>query len=118
MEINGREITFAHTVEAECRIADLCRDGDPANMGELFEGSLSKVQRNTAKFIVALSVSGEHRRVWTEEPGYVPKPLTDDEVYTLDRPTFDALLSEALKIWTGEDAQTTVETEPVKKNEV
>ncbi len=116
MEINGREITFSHTVEAECRIADLCRDGDPANMGELFEGSLSKVQRNTAKFIVALAVSGEHRRVWTE-PGYVANPLTDDEVYTLDRPTFDALLNEALKAWTGEDAAETVKTESVKKNE-
>lgn len=107
MNVNGREVHFKRTVEANCDIADLCPDKDASKLDALFSGSYQESQRMCAKFIAALSNAYEHS-VQFADPGYKPSPLTDAEALTLDPPVFSALFDEALAIWRGE--KPTIET--------
>lgn len=56
MIINGKERKFFLTVGASCTIAELCPDGDIANIGKLFDsGRYSKNMTTIAKFISAMN---------------------------------------------------------------
>ncbi len=111
MVINGREIKFLRTVLANCKIADICKDGDLKNAGELFEGKYQDSQKTTAKFIAIMSEGYEMNRKFVE-PGYEPRPLTAEEALNLTEEDFGKCFLEAVDAYSGE--KPTVESEPIK----
>ena len=70
---------------------------------------------NICKLIAALNKGYEERRAYTEA-GYVPDPLTEQEVRSLTTADLTALQGEAMAAFTR-DAETTVETKPPKKDD-
>ena len=113
MQIYGREVGFRFTVGASAKISDLCPDGDISRLGEVLEGQYGKVARDSAAIIAALSEGYEEAFAF-ESPGYTPKPLTVEEVLTLQMGEFAQLQQAALTAWM-EDSKPTVEVEPEKK---
>lgn len=111
MLIFGREVKFLRTITANCKIADLCPDGDMEKAGSLFEGSYQKSQNTAAKFIVALNEGYEMNRKYSEA-GYEPQIITTEELMCLSDEDFNKAFNEALDAYVGERA--TIETEPVK----
>lgn len=111
MEINGREVKFMRTVYAQCKIADICPEQDSSRMAELFSGNYQQSQRQSAKFMAFLSEGYEQNRKFAE-PGYTPRPLTEDEALSLFDEDFTALFNEAFAAWTGN--KPTIETEQPK----
>lgn len=111
MEIHGREVNFLRTVEANCKIADICPDGDINKATQLFSGSYQKVQKTTAKFMAILSEGYEKRKNFNDKT-YEPNPLTAEEALCLTDEEFNAAFVEAFRAYNGE--KPTVETE-VKK---
>lgn len=98
MTINGIDRHFFLTVGASCAIADLCPDGDMANIGALFEGRFADNMRTIAKFIVALNRGYEDREhPDAEKPNYVTvkelMSLTMDEFHQAEREAFAAYSS-------------------------
>lgn len=114
MNVYGRDYHFALTVGATAEIAEMCPDGDISRLGDVFEGGYAKITRATAKFVVALSRGYEAQRAFFED-GYIPHPLTEEMVMTLDSKTFMALQAEAMVAFNS-DQKGTVEVE-AKKNE-
>lgn len=112
MKVNGREVNFCRTIEANCQIADICEDGDFSKIGDLLTGKYQDSQRNAAKFVAILSNGYEQKKKF-QEPGYKPNPITADEIMTLSEDEFTQLFTEAFAAWSGE--KPTIETEPVKK---
>lgn len=113
MQVHGREVGFRFTVGASVKISGLCSDGDISRLGEVLAGQYGKVARDTAAIVAALSEGYEQARAY-EVPGYKPRPLTVDEVMTLQMDEFNALQQAALAAWM-EDSKPTVEVEPKKK---
>ena len=116
MIINGKERNFFLTVGASCAIAELCPDGDVANISELFKGRYSKNMTNLAKFIVAMNRGYEERMHPDAEK---PDVVTVRELMALTKEEFSQAEAEAIAAYIG-DSKTTVETvEPKgsKKNE-
>ena len=111
MKINGRDVQFLRTVMANCKIADICPDGDIANATMLFEGKYQDSQRTAAKFMAIMSEGYEENKKF-REAGYEPSPLTEEEVLNLPDDEFSAAFEQAIKAYSGEKG--TVETEPVK----
>lgn len=106
MIINGKERNFFLTVGASCAIAELCPDGDIANIGELFSGRYSKNMTSLAKFIVAMNRGYEERmRPDAEKPDVV----TVRELMALTMDEFHQAEAEAIAAYTN-DSKTTVET--------
>lgn len=117
MIINGKERNFFLTVGASCSIAELCPDGDIANIGKLFAGGrYSKNMTTIAKFIAAMNRGYEERM----NPGAEkPDVLTVRELMSLTMDEFTQAENEAFAAFNG-DSKTTIETaEPKgsKKNE-
>lgn len=113
MEIHGREIKFRRTVGATCRIAEACPDGDIQRISETMSPeNLSKSQKFAAVFISALNEGYEKSKAF-EEDGYIPNPLTVDEIMCLDQDLFTGLMTEATDAF--KDIKQTVEAVP-KKN--
>ena len=110
MEINGREVKFCRTVYANCKIADICENGDIKNVGKLFDGGYRHSQTSAAKFIAFLN-EGYEQKMKFAEPGYKPNPLSEEEVLSLDEIDFAQIFDEAVEAWTGE--KPTIETAPV-----
>ena len=114
MLIHGREIKFLRTVQAACDIADICPNGDMANIAELFKGTTKTRVTNMANIIHFLSVGYEEAKAFEEE-GYKPNPITVKELMALDEDTFNILFAEATEAFYSD--KQTVEVEPEKKKE-
>ena len=114
MLIKGREIKFLRTVGAACEIADICPNGDMANIGKLFEGTTKNRITNMAQVIHFLNEGYEEAKAFDEE-GYVPNPITVKELMVLDDDTFNELFVEATGAFYAD--KQTVEVEPEKKKE-
>lgn len=113
MKINGYDYHFLLTVGASADIADLCPDGDMANLTQLLDGGFSQSIGATAKLIAALSKGYEDAQKFAVE-GYEPHYLTVGEIMTLTQSQFTDLQREAVEAFT-ESRKTTVEAEPSKK---
>lgn len=111
MQIFGKEIGFLRTVAANCKIADMCPDGDISNASELFEGSYQKSQNMAAKFISYMNEGYEMYRKFSEA-GYEAKVITPEELLYLPDDLFQQAFEEALKAYSGE--KPTIETVPEK----
>ncbi|MBQ7563918.1 MAG: hypothetical protein IJT16_08010 [Lachnospiraceae bacterium] len=111
MQIYGREVKFLRTVAGNCKIADICPDGDINKAGMLFEGSYQKSQVTAAKFICIMAEGYELNRKFND-PSYEPFILTQEMIMNLPDEDFGKAFDEALKSYAGEKA--TVEAEPVK----
>lgn len=117
MIINGKERNFFLTVGASCSIAELCPDGDIANIGKLFSGGrYSRNMTTIAKFISAMNRGYEERA----NPGAEkPDVVTVRELMALTMDEFNQAEMEAFAAFNG-GTKTTIETaEPKssKKNE-
>lgn len=110
MEIHGREVTFKRTVWADCELNKLS-DGSVKRLEESLESDYVTSQLTSAKIIAVLSRASEMARKY-EEPGYEPKPLTEEEALSLTGEEFSQAFREALKAWTGE--KPTIEAVPKK----
>lgn len=119
MEIHGREIRFLFSTGAANEVADLCPNGDLRKVPEMVgkDSKMSDQNGFAAKLIAICSKWADLERKYTE-PGFVPNPLTYEEVLTLDLGVFSELLSEALDKL-GMDVERTVNTAPIpgKKEE-
>lgn len=98
MIINGTERKFFLSVGASCAIADLCPDGDLANIGQLFGGRIGDGMRTIAKIIVALNRGYEDRvHPDAEKPNYVTvkelMSLSMDEFHQAEAEAFEAYFS-------------------------
>lgn len=111
MVVNGREIRFKRTILANCNIIDKLAGGDAENLDRIFDGGYVKSQKAAADFIVEMNAGYETSQTFTDKE-YVPRPLTQGEVLSLEESEFETLFTEALSVWTGE--KVTIETEPVK----
>lgn len=114
MLVKGREIKFLRTVGAACEIADICINGDIANIGKLFEGTTKSRITNMAHIIHSLNEGYEEAKAFDEE-GYVANPISVKELMLLDDDTFNALFVEATDAFYAD--KQTVEVEPEKKKE-
>ena len=115
MTVHGKERGFLLTVGASAEIAELCPGGELDRIGEVLEGPYAKTLRMVAKIIAAMSRGYENNRKY-EEPGYVPDPLTVDEILALPTPELKALEDEALAKF-AQDTKPAVEVEPGKKTD-
>lgn len=117
MIINGKERNFFLTVGASCSIAELCPDGDIANIGKLFAGGrYSKNMTTIAKFIAAMNRGYEER---TNPGAEKPDVVTVRELMSLTMDEFTQAQSEAFAAF-NDDSKTTIETadpKGSKKNE-
>ena len=115
MQIHGREIGFRRSVLATCRIAEICPGKDLNKLGDLLGGDIVTALETAVTFVCALNEAYEqHRKL--EEPGYIPNPLTKEELLDDTEDTLMALVMDAVSVFQA-DGQTTVETEvPKGKN--
>lgn len=118
MKVNGREVGFLKTVEAACRIGEICPDKNVNNVGVLFKNFQSTTEELTAMayFIECMSngyESAKEFQAQLEGKEYTPRPVTIAEVMTLDEDTMSTLWTEAVMAFLGE--KPTVEVEEPKK---
>lgn len=117
MELNGRTVHFKRTIWSTNAVMKMCPDGDLGRFQELFNGDASDQMMTMASFIVALSQGYEYfQEFCAKRDGreYNGDPITFDELMALeDFEVFNKLQEEAVAAWVG-DAQTTVESEPIK----
>ena len=115
MTIQGREPRFRMTVGASAEIAKLCPGGDISRIGEVVGNSTNYADNIDfiVKFLAVMSKWGEIAAAY-EEKDYKPKPLTENELYSLDMETLTQLQNEAFAVYIG-DVAPTVEAEPEKK---
>lgn len=115
MIIHGKERGFALTIGATIEIAEFCPNGDISKIGDaITRGGYARQMTNICKLIVALNRGYEEKRAF-EEAGYVPEPLTEQEVRSLTTTDLTILQNEAMAAF-GRDAETTVHTKPPKKD--
>ena len=114
MQIHGREIGMRLTIGATLEIAKLTPNESIDDIGELIENSTFAGQMGLiVKFIAALSRGYENYKRF-ETDGYVPKPLTEEEILSLDMQTLMELQAAAFAAYRG-DSEPTVEVEDSKK---
>lgn len=117
MELNGRTVHFKRTIWSTNAVMKMCPGGDLSRFQELFNGDASDQMLTMASFIVALSQGYEYfQEFCAKRDGkeYHGDPITFDELMALeDFDVFNKLQEEAVAAWVG-DAQTTVESEPIK----
>ena len=112
MIINGKEVKFRRTVQAQIAVAEICPDKDPNKLAELLSGEYVTGQLAAADFVVALSRAYETAMAY-EDHDYEPIELTRDEILCLEDGQFTDLFMEAWAAWLGE--QPTIGTKPVGK---
>lgn len=112
MKINGRDVSFLRTVMANCKIAEICPDGDIANARMLFEGNYQDSQRTAAKFMAIMSEGYEENKKFRDGGDYEPRPLTEEEALNLTEEEFSEAFGEAIEAYAGE--KPSVEAEPAK----
>lgn len=114
MIINGREVKFRRTVGADMEIGELCPGRDLGRIGDLFGDGMT-FSDNVASVTRIMLILNK----WAEatarlnDPDYVPAPLTEDEILTLDETDFADLQQEMMDAW-ARDTKRTVETAPIK----
>ncbi len=113
MILHGREVDFKMTVMAAGQIAKLCPKGQIKYLPKVLSGDVTDYDRilNTAKIIVYMSEGYENNKKF-EDPEYQTRPLSLDEVLSLEAAEFNALQTLALKRFQGKRE---VESEPPKK---
>ena len=114
MLIHGREVHFLLTVGATRAVAKMCPDGDISNIGLIFEGkNTDKMIDIIAELAAAMSNGYEEQKKYLEQ-GYVPNPITKDEVLTLTIPELEGLQKELMEE-IGAGMKTEIEAEPEKQ---
>lgn len=112
MELNGREIGFRRSILATTKIAEACPNHDLAKLGDALGGDIIVGMETAITFVCALSEAYElHRK--REEPGYVPNPLTREELLDETEDTLMELVNEGVQVYMN-DGKTTVEAEAPK----
>ena len=95
----------------------MCPGGNLNRLGELFQGDAADQIITMASFIVILSEAYEQAAAFEARrrgDEYTSDPLTLDEMMALENmETFQKLQEEAVAAWI-KDAETTVESEPIK----
>lgn len=115
--IHGREVHFRRTVWATCEIAKLCPGGDLARISEAMGDGFASNMEVTARIAEILSRADAEARSWEEHNlDAVNMALTAEELMTLDLEEFISVTTAAMAAF-NKDAETTVETEPVKKTD-
>ena len=116
MIIHGREIGLRLTLGAALKIAKLTPHQSIEEIGEVLGAASFAEQLDLImRFVEAMSQGYEEARAF-EEPGYLKRPLTYDEVQTLDMSDLTVLQHEALAAFYG-DSKTEVEVEEPKKED-
>lgn len=116
MLIHGREVGLRLTMRATLDIAKLTPHESIDEIGDVlgtatFAGQLELI----VKFIAALSRGYEEAKRY-EEPGYVPNPVTEEELLSLDMADLNQLQNEAFAAF-NRDTETEVEVKESKKED-
>lgn len=116
MQIYGRDVHFKRTVGATCEIEQFAPDGDVARIREYFSDAVkfSESMGVCARIMCALNKGYIQSQKYSGEE-CDEKPVTYDELMTLEESAFMDLFMEALDAYSREKPQ--IETEPVKKTE-
>ncbi len=113
MIIHGKEYHFLLTVGTTRAISRLCPDNNIANIGLIFEGkSTDKMIDTIAELSAAMSEGYEEQQKYLTE-GYVPHPITKEEILTLTIQELEELQKEVMEE-IGAGMQTEIEAEPEK----
>lgn len=113
MIIHGKEYHFLLTVGTTRAISRLCPDNNIANIGLIFEGkSTDKMIDTIAELSAAMSEGYEEQQKYLTE-GYVPHPITKEEILTLTIQELEELQNEVMEE-IGAGMQTEIEAEPEK----
>ena len=116
MQIHGREIGMRLTIGATLEIAKLTPHESIDEIGTLIENSTFAGQMGLiVKFIAAMSKGYEEAKRFANQ-GYIPNPLTEEEILSLDMQTLSALQEAAFAAYRG-DSEVTVEVDEPKKDE-
>ena len=116
MIIHGREIGLRLTLGAALEIAKLTPHGSIDEIGEVLgAGSFAEQLDLIMRFVAAMSNGYEAARAF-EEPGYAKRPLTYEELQTLDMSELRTLQHAAFAAF-SQDTKTEVEVEESKKEE-
>lgn len=116
MKINNHEIKFLRTVLANCEIAKVCENRDIQNFDKLLQGDTVTSYHAQCVFICAMQRGWEMHEKY-ENPDYVARYLTEDDLMLLDPEDFNALITEAFEAFAGDAAQEIETQEPkAKKN--
>lgn len=113
MIVNGREIKFLRTVEANFKIEEMCPDHDFNRFGELLEGSVTQMTKTEMALIIILNEAHESREKYLN-PNHVPQLITEQDLMMMTAEEFEAAANEAMAALAGKQ---TVEIEPAKKKE-
>lgn len=113
MLIHGKEYHFLLTVGTTRAISRLCPDNNIANIGLIFEGkSTDKMIDTIAELSAAMSEGYEEQQKYLTE-GYVPHPISKEEILTLTIQELEELQKEVMEE-IGAGMQTEIEAEPEK----
>lgn len=113
MIIHGKEYHFLLTVGTTRAISRLCPDNNIANIGLIFEGkSTDKMIDTIAELSAAMSEGYEEQQKYLTE-GYVPHPITKEEILTLTIQELEELQKEVMEE-IGAGMQTEIDAEPEK----
>ena len=113
MIIHGKEYHFLLTVGTTRAISRLCPDNNIANIGLIFEGkSTDKMIDTIAELSAAMSEGYEEQQKYLTE-GYVPHPISKEEILTLTIQELEELQKEVMEE-IGAGMQTEIEAEPEK----
>ena len=95
MNINGRELHFAFTVGAKKEFDRLIAAHGGQNLHDLVTGTPEAQEAGTLGTVLILSRWGEKLHA-AEEPGYEPRPLTEEELDLVPLNVHASLYNEAL----------------------
>lgn len=112
MFIYGREVGFAATVGASIKLARLCPGNDLTKIDSLLKGDMAYTLENVIKMAIIMNEAYEIKKAH-REPGYTPKPVTEEELMTLDMEQIGTLSAEVLEAMDRDRAQQ-INTKPAK----
>ena len=115
MKVHGREREFLLTVGGASEIAKFCPDNDIARIGEIFDDNYAKSCDVIVKLIRILNSGYEQNKAYEVE-GYVPDPITEEELMALPLTDLMQLQDVALTQFKA-DSKPEVELEEPKKEE-
>lgn len=113
MKIHGKERNFLLTVGAASEIAKFCPDKDIGRIGEVFSDNYVESIDVIIKMIRILSNGYEQNKAY-ETDGYVPDPITEEELMALPMGDLMLLQADALAQFKA-DSTPEVELEEPKK---
>lgn len=114
MLVHGREVGLRLTMRATLEIAKLTPHESIDEIGDVLgNATFAEQLQLIVKFIAALSRGYEEARKY-EEPGYVPNPVTEEELLSLDMSDLNVLQADAFAAF-NRDSKTEVEVKESKK---